>query len=388
VRIDPRLLSVWLAGTLELHGIRRFGDLEGRVVRDLQRLRRFGPTQLRELHRVLVEQGALDDKQIAEDARAERAQKRATAALVPPYAILRHEPIAIRADARSTVIATLPWPAALRVKLADAGRIRLGDLHGLVFCRVFGADNIPNPPRAAMRLLHGWLTLAGVREPAPPLFDVPRRVREVLLDDVPMPPILRKALRMRRIRTLGDLASLTPVRLGPKFGTVRRAAIEELVRLAPAMRIGKVSYVRGIEAALDRLAPPVRRALLLRFGAKEHPLTTADVAQACRWRTQDPAGVLECHIEDLLDAGGVALRRTLRELRARVGEKLRCLTEDEAERLLFLAPGRLLYAREFYRRLLAPLDVRRRNPIARREHCLLPTPPPKGSSRVTRKRGK
>jgi hypothetical protein len=352
---DPLPLSAWLAGTLRLHAIERLGDLDGRRVLDLRRLRRLGPTQLRELYRILVELDALDLERIEEDTRAatrDREPFRST----PPYEAVRHELIAIRADARAKLISSLPWPEALRSALHRARRFRLGDLHGLTFAQVFGADMSTNPARSRMRTLHGWLALAGVRAPTPPPFQVPARVRDVLVDDVPMPRPLRNALGLRGVRTLGDLASLTPERLGKKFGYERMAALVALVAQASEMRPTRVPFARAIEGGLARLAPRARRVLLLRFGASGGPLTVRAAVEACGWRVHSPDSVYRGALMQLRDASGVPLGRALRELRARAGRRRSRLTDGEVGPLMGLASGRLRYTREFYLRLLGALE--------------------------------
>lgn len=60
VAFDHLPLSTWLANTLERYGFTHFGDLDGRWVRDLASMRRFGDTQLRELHGVLAAHDALE----------------------------------------------------------------------------------------------------------------------------------------------------------------------------------------------------------------------------------------------------------------------------------------------------------------------------------------
>jgi hypothetical protein len=363
VPFDDLPCSNWLANTLRVHGLRRLGDLDGRTISELASLKRVGRVQLRELRRLLRVAGALDIATLDDreprrrlGALLEPGTMTSVARRIPPYEELRHERIAIRPEARDKAFADVPLPWTLHRALGQAGRRRFGDLHGLSFNEALLADPGAQPRRGVMRLLFAVLRFAGIRQPPAPLFVIPPRVRHVPLEDVPMPRPLRNALRARALKTLGDVGTLTPARLGAKFGRVRRAALEELVRRAPSLPLAAVPFARAIDDALASLPAPERRALLLRCGARARPLTIRDVGARLRWKAKYPEAVLAAQLEHLRDAGGVPLARSLRALRDLARRRRARIDVHEATRVLRIESSRARYSLDFYLRLLNMLE--------------------------------
>jgi hypothetical protein len=242
LKFDDVPLSLRLSSMLHGSGIHRFGDLDGSSVVDLTRLRGLGHVVLRELRNLLVAKDALDTPHLDDPAAARRLAalhllyarplRNALVERAPPQTELRFQPIGIRRNARGFRLDALPMTRPLRRAVLAGGRAVLGELHGLTFHEACGGRTAP--PREAMRQLHGLLRIAGVLEAAPLNLQVPARVRDVSIDDVPMPNMLRNALRQRGVRRLGQLESLTPARLGARFGQQRWEALKALCQRSAA----------------------------------------------------------------------------------------------------------------------------------------------------------
>ena len=356
---DSLLLSSWLANTLDVYDLRRVGDLHGRSVRALSRLRRVGQAQLCELHAVLLRIGALE----APDLRAPatrldtlarllpRPLRTALLAQAPAFTALRFEQLAIRQGARAIAFDDLPMTGPLRKLLRRGRRRRLGDLHGLTFADIAG----PNGAKT-VRLLHGLLEAAGARERLPLTFEIPRRVQALKLDYVAMPRRLRGALTERGIRKLGDVRRLTPARLGVDFGEALWADLHELLERLPSLRIDDRPFASAIDLAIDRLAAPSRRIVTLRFGAKARPLTVRDVASRCRLRPREAARRIKGVVGELRDAGGTSLARALSELRQRARRREGRLSTEEVDGWLKITRSGPRYGRDFYLRMISLLE--------------------------------
>jgi hypothetical protein len=238
-RFEDLLLSTWLETTMSVHGFARVGDLHGRRLADLYKLRRFGRVQARELFDVLARHDLLEPTRVF-SFDAPRAERLAALADLPPLALphvvatgsprfvtLRHLPIAIARAERTRRIDELPLPTAIKNKLRARGYARLGDLEGVLFVELI--EGRRRMWRYQARILYGMLRVYGALSASPPPFDVPAKWRRIPLSDVPMPNPLRNALEARRVRKLGDLAKLTAEDLGAKFGPVRSKSLRKLV---------------------------------------------------------------------------------------------------------------------------------------------------------------
>jgi hypothetical protein len=347
------------------NGRSRLGDLHGLTYQEVSG--RPGPNgPMRALYGLLrlasvVEPARLDGS--AADALVQelsgllpRVLRRRLLAHAPPFTHIRHEPIAIAERARSVPFEALPMPLPLLKAVRRNGRSRLGELHGLTYMEVNGraAHNEP------MRALYGLLHMLRAVEPTRLALDVPELVREVSVDDVPMSGPLRAALRARGVRRLGQLRSLTPARLGPKFGPKRLEDLRTLADRARSLRMATTPFARAIDEALERLPRPQRRALLLRFGAEGRPLTVKRVARVCRMKQASPRDAIDGWIRTLRLEAGIGAIRALRELgRQRVG-KSRRVTVQQAEAMLRITRSRPRYAPEFYLRLAGSLEPRAR----------------------------
>ncbi len=287
--------------------------------------------------------------------------RRVLLAGAPPFAVLRFERIAIRPGARATRLSTLPMPRPLRKAVSESGRTRLGDLHGLTYLDVSGHGW---GRTQAMRQLHGLLRIARAtpssRRPGP-LFVVPARARPLPCEDVPMPTALRAALRDRGVRTLGQIARLTPARLGKNFGTARWRELEELLgRLAmlpPPGAANRPTFAPAVDEAMSRLPASRRRALDLRFGARGRPVLIRDVAARCGLDDLvDPHRKLDRWTRALGRDAGTAVLQALRTVRslARAGGPRP--TSNQVDAALGISRGPHARARDFYLRLLRRID--------------------------------
>ena len=281
-------------------------------------------------------------------------RRRALLAHAPLFTAIRFERIAIKPSARALPVSALPMNGPLRKGLRRTGRKRLGDLDGLTYLEVLGRALTVNQ---AMRQLHALLHVAGVIETKHrALFEIAPRVRGLTLDAVGMPRALRQALAHRGVKTLGQIAALTPARLGPGFGIDRWRELEDLVNRAPTVKPPPASFAHAVDAAMDRLPPQRRRALALRFGAEGRPITIKVIATRCGLGVRDPHRMLDRWTRALADDAGPAVARALHEVQARTKKRRARLTSDEVDVALGVTRSRPRYGRDFYLRLLRRVD--------------------------------
>jgi len=372
VSFDSIATSTWLANTLDTYGIRRFGDLNGRQVRELASLRRIGSSQLRELHGTLVDQQALMARPIPAQLTPSPTKsgplgplmellpnplRRELLAHAPSYEQIRFEPFVIRRKVRDVLVLDLPLTGPLAKLLRRAGCVRLGDLDGRTPSDLVAGDH--RSRRKQVRQLYGLLTLAAALERSErPLYHVPRHVRGVRVEDVVMRGALRRALRLRGVRRLGDIATLTSVRLGRGFGLALRAQLTELVDRLRALKATNAPFARAIDEGLERLTARERNAVLLRFGAKARPLMVGAVLARLGMRPRSRYAAVQEWTTHLREACDVSVAQSLRALRARAARRTTRLPGDDAAQILGLDRSKGRFPRDFYLRLAAAMAPR------------------------------
>jgi hypothetical protein len=207
--------------------------------------------------------------------------------------------------------------------------------------------------------LDGLLRLADASAPTPALdIAVPSRLADLPLDDVPMPRRLRTLLRARRIARVGQLASLTPRRLGRGFGPTLLRDLRALAARLSTLHLRREPAALAVDAALARLPAPARRALLLRFGAEDRPRTVDRVARLCGLpRSRDGSAWFDRQLAALAAEMSVDARRRIAALRSPTRRSAR-MSPEQADRRLGITRSRPLYGRDFYLRIVAALDRR------------------------------
>jgi hypothetical protein len=251
-------------------------------------------------------------------------------------------------------------PKPLRKAVSARRRERLGDLHGLTYLEVLGSNS---PGKSgAMRQLYGLLHIVKAVEDArpAPLFVVPAQARSLALDEVDMQPALHEALRERGVHRLGEIASLTPARLGKDFGANLWKGLEallgRLVMLPPPGRAAQATFAHAIDVAMAGLPAVRRRALGLRFGARGRPVPIRIIATRCGLNVVDPHRKLDYWTRALGRDAGPLVRRAIHVVRALAGERRSRLTSDEVDAALGITRSRPHHGRDFYLRLLRRLD--------------------------------